>query len=110
MGKAWLSVGCMLLLAGCQLLAPKPPPVGPARFDWEKKLCETRGGRFAPGPGGGGYFCFRTPSDAGKMCRRASDCSTACLAQSRTCAPISPLLGCQKILQDDGSTVTQCVN
>lgn len=44
------------------------------------------------------------------MCQRASDCSTACLAKSHTCAPVSPLIGCQDLIDDQGRTVTQCVN
>ncbi len=103
-----------LALAACQLgqpAGPAPlPPVGKASVDVGRKLCESSGGRFEPGEKGAGFLCFHTPPDAGKVCHRASDCSTACLARSHSCAPISPLIGCQEVLEEDGSIVSQCIN
>lgn len=53
--------------------------------------------------------CVNPTRDAGKACRRGSDCEGLCLARSFTCAPYDPLFGCNEILQDDGSRVTYCL-
>lgn len=107
-----LSVAAVALvaLAGCQPQGPDPlPPVGEKLVAQQRLDCEKRGGRYGPGGASGALFCFTTPRDAGKSCSRASDCSTSCLARSRSCAPIEPLVGCQDILTDDGARMTQCI-
>lgn len=106
---------CLLIvtaLAGCMAAktdSPPLPPVGAASVAQSKAACERGGGQWAGKPGKG-MLCFRTPSDAGKACDRGNQCSAGCLAKSHTCAPITPLLGCQQLLDDYGQTVTQCVN
>jgi hypothetical protein len=104
----------ILLLGACQLLAPRGPtplpPVGAAKVAIDRAHCTSRGGRFDPIGKDGSFMCFRTPADAGKMCNKSSDCSTACLANSHSCAPITPLVGCQDILDGAGQRVTQCIN
>ena len=55
-------------------------------------------------------FRFRQTRDAGKTCRRQTDCETECLARSRTCAPITPLFGCNPVLQADGREVNLCID
>ncbi|WP_127900573.1 hypothetical protein [Solirhodobacter olei] len=99
-----------LVLAGCMGEGPpKLPPVGAASVAASKSRCEATGGRWAGKPGAG-MLCFRTPPDAGKLCRRASDCTSGCLAKSRTCSPVTPLIGCQDLLDESGRVVKQCVN
>jgi hypothetical protein len=46
----------------------------------------------------------------GKACTRQSQCEGYCLARSGTCAPITPMFGCNDILQDDGREVTLCLD
>lgn len=107
----FLALAASLGLAACLATQPKDklPPVGAASVAKSKEQCTRQGGQWA-GREGKGMLCFHTPPDAGKMCQRASDCSTACLAKSHTCAPVSPLIGCQDLIDDQGRTVTQCVN
>lgn len=56
------------------------------------------------------FACVRPTRDAGKACRKGTDCEGECLARSMTCAPYDPLLGCNEILQDNGARVTLCLN
>lgn len=100
----------VLALAACQQGAGDLPPVGAAAVDAARAACERRGGTFAPGGASGALACFTTPRDAGKQCRTADDCSTACLARSRSCAPVSPLFGCNEILTATGARVMQCID
>lgn len=88
--------------------APAPDPV-PAAIQGQKKTCERKGGRFAKHEKAG-WVCFVTPGDAGKSCRRSTDCEGACLAKSGTCAPVIPLYGCHEIFTREGARVTQCIN
>lgn len=84
---------------------PPPPPKSAAQID-----CEGRGGTWGRAGDSIAMTCFRKTRDAGKSCRRESDCSTLCLARSRSCAPVTPLFGCHQILQDDGRAVTLCLD
>ena len=85
--------------------APPPPPKTPMQI-----ACERDGGRWARAGGSVAMTCFRPTRDGGKSCRRESDCSTLCLARSRTCAPVTPLFGCHQVLQNDGRTVNLCLD
>ncbi len=99
-----------LTLAGCLGRGPAPlPPVGQAAVDQARQQCLSGGGRWAGSPGHG-MLCFHTPPDAGQSCSRAFQCTAGCLAKSRTCAPVTPLIGCQDLLDDQGRVITQCVN
>lgn len=110
MTRGLIALALSLLLTSC-LASPPPglPPVGQASVDQSRAQCERTGGQWAGRPDRG-MLCFRTPPDAGKQCSLASDCTAGCLAKSHTCAPITPLIGCQDILDDAGRLVTQCVN
>lgn len=72
--------------------------------------CEKKGGKFATLSNTGAMTCQTSTRDGGKQCRRESDCDGVCLARSRTCAPVKPLLGCQDILQNDGRQVRLCID
>lgn len=99
-----------LALPGCRKTDDVAlPPVGKAAVAAQQSACEARGGSFGNNSIGV-LTCFTTPRDAGKHCRKADDCSTACLARSMTCAPIAPLSGCQEIMTNLGTRVTQCID
>jgi len=72
--------------------------------------CEKKGGTWDVAGKSGAKTCFKRTRDAGKQCRKQSNCESVCLARSGTCAPIKPLFGCNEILQDDGRRVTLCVD
>jgi hypothetical protein len=84
---------------------PPPPPLKSA----SQIACEKKGGRFAKAGNSTTFVCVRETRDGGKSCRRETDCEGLCLARSRSCSPITPVLGCQEILTQDGARVTQCV-
>ena len=85
--------------------APPPPPKSPVQI-----ACEKDGGTWGRAGSSIAMTCFKPTRDGGKSCRRESDCSTLCLARSRTCAPVTPLFGCHQVLQGDGRTVTLCLD
>lgn len=72
--------------------------------------CEKRGGVWERAAAGSAAFCQMPTRDGGKQCRRSTDCEGYCLARSGTCAPVTPLLGCQDILNENGRMLTQCIN
>ena len=114
MRKGRLLIPALCLLLGACVLAlpgapPKLPPVGAASVAQDRVSCQRSGGAFT-GTQGKAMLCFHTPPDAGRQCDRASQCTAGCLAKSHTCAPVTPLIGCQDVLDDEGRTVTQCVN
>ncbi len=89
------------------------PPVAeePAReLGPEEVACVKKGGQWSVAGKAGGMSCVRRMRDAGKSCRKKSDCEGDCLARSNTCAPIAPLFGCNEILQDNGVMVTLCID
>ncbi|MFN3824184.1 MAG: hypothetical protein ACK4RN_09415 [Pseudorhodobacter sp.] len=89
---------------------PAPEAAPPVVKSAAQIACEKLGGRFVRVGSGSAMACQRVMRDAGKSCRRKSDCEGECLARSRTCAPLSPLFGCNDILQDDGRQVSLCIN
>lgn len=86
-------------------IVTRPPPQSP-----EQIACEKTGGSYARAGAGDGRACVRPTRDGGKQCRKESDCEGTCLARSQTCAPITPMFGCNDILQDDGRRVTLCLD
>ena len=83
---------------------PTPPRVSP-----EQALCEKSGGQWAELASSSGRVCVHRMPDSGKSCRTKSDCQGECLARSNTCAPLAPLMGCNDILQPNGTEVTLCL-
>jgi hypothetical protein len=89
---------------------PALAPVAPAEVKTEAQLaCEKRKGKWSPVGSGILRTCIFETGDGGKQCDRESQCEGVCLARSRTCSPITPLLGCHEILQDNGARVTLCI-
>lgn len=90
--------------APAEAAAPPPPPKSP-----EQLACERRGGTWASAGKEGVKACVRRTRDGGKSCTSGLQCQGDCLARSGTCSPITPLFGCNEILQDNGARVTMCI-
>ncbi len=84
-------------------------PVVPAMSPQEQ-ACVKKGGAWASAGKSGGRACVKTTRDSGKHCTKAGQCEGACLARSNTCAPVTPLFGCNDVLQDNGAMVTLCID
>jgi hypothetical protein len=89
------------------LPVPADPP--PQVMTPEEQACFEKGGLWGA-VGSGGTACMYPTRDAGKQCRRESDCDGYCLARSGTCAPYTPMFGCNEIVQDNGVVVTLCID
>lgn len=90
---------------------PVPEVVTPARIASPAELaCVKRGGSWRKAGKSSGETCFTQTRDAGKSCQRESDCQGFCLARSNTCAPFTPMFGCNDIVQDNGVMVTLCID
>ena len=98
-----------LALVACRPAPSAPEPVGAARVEVERARCEKGGGIYRSLGSNGGLFCQSVSKDAGRSCQRATDCESACLARSNTCAPFKPLVGCNEVLTATGLRVTECV-
>jgi len=90
--------------------AAAPPPTAAPVPSPEETRCLKHGGTWASTGASGAKACVRPTGDAGKSCSKQSQCEGSCLARSRSCAPITPLFGCNAILQDDGREVTLCLD
>ncbi|SEN27975.1 hypothetical protein SAMN05216227_101064 [Pseudorhodobacter antarcticus] len=88
---------------------PKPEPIAGRKIP-DQIACEKRGGSFVAFGASGLMTCQTPTRDSGKQCKRESDCDGVCLARSRTCAPVKPLLGCNAVLQNDGRRVDLCID
>lgn len=82
-------------------------PAGAAQAE---QSCLAKGGQYVIGGLAGLKVCFETPKDAGKSCSKSTDCDSQCLARSKSCAPVTPLFGCNAILDSAGREVTICVD
>jgi hypothetical protein len=91
-------------------LLSQTPEVPEAQKTALQRTCEKQGGVFAATGQGNARSCVKRTRDAGKACRRESDCDGVCLARSRSCAPLKPLFGCNEILQNDGRQVRLCID
>jgi hypothetical protein len=90
--------------------AEEEPVAAPVEVKSDAQLrCERQGGDWASGSESALKTCVKPTGDGGKQCSRQTDCKGECLARSGTCAPISPLLGCNDILLADGTRTTQCI-
>ncbi len=72
--------------------------------------CEGKGDTWSRVGANQSQACLHVTRDSGKQCRRDRDCESVCLARSGTCAPVTPLFGCNEVLQDDGRRMTQCLD
>jgi hypothetical protein len=88
---------------------PAAPPQPEAVKSPGQIACGKTGGRFAMAGNSTRFVRARETRVGGKSCRRETDCEGFCLARSRSCSPITPVLGCQESLTRDGLRVTKCV-
>lgn len=92
---------------------PVPPPVeeiDPALQTPEALACIRRGGQYLTVGSSVTRACVKPTRDGGDRCERGTECDGECLARSGTCAPVTPLFGCNEIFQDDGRRVTLCID
>lgn len=103
----------LLALAGCRDTGgPETdfPEFGPGFERLAEEACTADGGTWRPGGAAGTMTCFRDTGEGTKGCAMASDCKGLCLARSRTCAPVTPLFGCNDVLGSDGRRSTLCID
>jgi hypothetical protein len=72
--------------------------------------CEKKGGRWSMAGSAKASFCQTPTRDAGRQCSASAECAGNCLAKSGTCAPYTPLMGCNDVLDDQGRMLTECIN
>ena len=89
-------------------IAPQSVPSEPASA--HEMACRNSGGIWGKAGRLNAMACFQQTKDGGDSCSKESDCTTQCLARSRTCAPIWPIFGCSEVLQRDGRLVTLCLD
>lgn len=108
----WMAVVLLVLLAACRD-EPAPdygiPNYDPNMLDRQHAACAERGGSFRKSGISGGWVCFQPMPDANEPCATSSDCDGLCLARSKTCTPIMPLIGCHEVVLASGAVVKQCV-
>ena len=75
----------------------------------EQVACEKSKGTWATVGDSGPNFCQHRTRDAGKQCSQKSQCQGECLARSGTCSPVTPLFGCNDVLDNEGRTMTNCL-
>jgi hypothetical protein len=92
--------------------APEAEPEIPPEIKSEAQIaCERRGGTWGRVAAGSEFrACVKRTRDDGQRCRTGRDCDGECLARSGTCAPVTPLFGCNDILDDTGRQMTLCVD
>lgn len=89
----------LVFVTACWAEEPKPRP--------SVETCEENGGTLVNGLVG--PICTMPEPDAGAACRDSSECSGVCLADTRTCSPLRPMVGCFSYL-DQGETFEICVD
>ncbi|WP_108482656.1 hypothetical protein [Oceaniglobus ichthyenteri] len=107
----------MIALLGLTACQPEPETsdtgfagYNPNLMAQEQAACTARGGRWGTGGLGGRFVCYTDTPDGGKSCQAKSDCAGLCLARSQSCAPVTPLFGCNNILTNSGQAATICVD
>ncbi|WP_103258330.1 hypothetical protein [Tabrizicola aquatica] len=101
-----LALIAVLTLGACVEEAPD----GKRLSEADRAACLMQGGTVGRGGLLPDEVCFRPEPDAGKSCTAADDCSGVCLADTRTCSPVSPLFGCFEFLDETGQTVGICID
>lgn len=98
-------------LAGCveETVTPSGPE-GVKLSAAERTACLAKGGTVGRGGLMPNEICITPNPDAGKACTKASDCSGHCMAETRTCSPVTPQFGCFEMLMEDGQKAGLCVD
>lgn len=107
-------VAAVLVAALVAACTPEEAPApGAAVFVGEagaaERLCVASGGTWGQGARPGAFTCFQRTGDGGRACAASTECEGLCLARSRTCAPVTPLLGCNDVLDSRGQASTLCI-
>ncbi len=105
------ALAALTVLAACLGAEPDRDPAMPVTSlgaPQDRLTCAATGGRWAE-TGQGGSTCYAPLGDAGRACSNGNNCAGACLARSRSCAPVRPLMGCHEILTGSGMVATQCI-
>lgn len=95
--------------AAPETVPPEAAPAPAVVLSPEALACVKTGGQWATAGESGAKACVHFTKDRGKQCTKASQCEGYCLSRSGTCAPVTPLFGCNDIFQDDGSQATLCI-
>ncbi len=104
-----LGIAVILALAGCREEADDFAPVGAQGEGLGQAACVESGGRWGEGGVKGFMVCYRDTGESEKACSTSGDCKGFCLARSRTCAPVTPLFGCNQVLGATGAESEVCI-
>lgn len=105
--KLWMAIAFVLGLAACQTDTGGDERPGAAKDDAARAECVAAGG--TPTMGLVGPACARPTPDAGQACTSSEQCTGFCLAETRSCSPVTPYFGCHELLEN-GEIVTICVD
>ncbi len=108
MGRLLVLGGVLLAMAAC--VEEPAGPAGQTLGATERAACEAAGGTVGRGGLLPDELCFRPTPDAGKSCRKASDCTGFCLTDSLTCSAVVPQFGCFEMMTEDGRKAGLCVD
>ena len=86
-----------------------PKPEKPDQNAAARLACTKKKGRLAKTPAGF-FVCVTETGQGQKSCSSANDCKGVCLARSGTCAPFTPLIGCNEIITAQGGMSTVCID
>lgn len=91
------------------VIPEKPAPVASGASPEARLACQRQKGALSKTPAGF-YVCVQQTGQGRKACTAASDCKGACLARSGTCAPFTPLIGCNDVITASGGMATVCID
>ncbi len=105
-------LACALAVLALAACVEKPPagPEGQPLGDAERAECLMKGGKVGRGGLLPDEVCFLPEPDAGKACTNKTDCQGMCLADTRTCSPVTPMFGCFEFLDETGQKVGICID
>lgn len=104
--RGLVAVALVLGLAACQ---PNPDKDIPQAGWTEAARAECIAAGGTPTRGLSGPVCSMPSPDAGASCQSSDECSGFCLAETRTCSPVTPFFGCHSILEDN-EVVEICID
>ena len=106
-----LAVVLLAVVTACQPGGEAPTTdlsgFDPDQAQRERQACVADGGAWSR-VASTVFTCVRQTRDGGQACQAAGDCEGICLARSGTCAPLTPIFGCNEVLTENGRRVTLC--
>lgn len=109
-GRAAVVMLCAALLAACEEEGTGAPDIGENPVTAREAACIADGGRWGQGGRASLFVCYKNTKDGGQRCTSKNDCEGFCLARSQTCAPVTPIFGCNEVLGRTGNRSTVCVD